>query len=101
MEDPRPPWVADALPHRVARARLGATGRTPVPSPREWGLDHSPSSADRFIAPRLLASTRRLLASTRRLLASTRWLLASTRWSLASTRRLLASVSLSSSSFAN
>src|SRR3954465_15585161 len=29
MDDTRPPWVTDALPHRVARPHLGATGRNP------------------------------------------------------------------------
>src|SRR3954454_20619936 len=29
MDDTRPPWVTDALPHRVARTHLGATGWNP------------------------------------------------------------------------
>ena len=29
LDDTRPPWVTDALPHRVARTHLGATGRNP------------------------------------------------------------------------
>src|SRR3982751_2542627 len=29
LDDTRPPWVTDALPHRVARTHLGATGWNP------------------------------------------------------------------------
>ena len=50
MDDTRPPWVTDALPHRVVRTHLGATGWNPCAFAPKRGLDHSPSSADRFIA---------------------------------------------------